>query len=76
MQISSESLHPIMQLRDDVLNFLEAVDPDPSSQLNKTGIKFARLLSELNQQYQMEYAIEHIESCYHSPEFIKPFIQS
>ena len=63
---------PILELRQDVLNFLEAIEPEPGSDLNETGYKFTRLLNELHDLYQMEYAIEHMESCYHSPEFINP----
>jgi hypothetical protein len=73
MDPSIEASTPILVLRQDVLNFLEAIDPQPNSELNITGYKFAMLLNELNDSYQMEYAIEHMESCFHCPEFIKPY---
>ena len=72
MQISTEPTHPIMQLHDDILNFLEAIDPQPGSELNITGFKFTRLIKELHDTFQMEYNIEHMESCYHIDDFIKP----
>jgi hypothetical protein len=65
MELHSEPTHPILSLRDDVLNFLEAIDAEPGSDINKIGYKFARLLKELHDTYAMEYAIEYIESCYH-----------
>lgn len=73
MELSTDSTsHPIMQLRDDVLNFLEAVDAQPGSEINKTGFKFARLLKELHETYQIEFALEHIESCFYCPDYVKP----
>jgi hypothetical protein len=66
------SFTPILELRTDVLNFLEAIDPEPTSELNTTGHKFAELLNQLHEMYQMEYTIEHMESCYYSPDFINP----
>ena len=56
-----------MQLRDDVLNFMEAIDAPPNSEINKTGFSFARLLEQLHEAYQMEYTIDLMESCFHCP---------
>ena len=67
METASQDHHPIMQLRDDILNFLEAINPPPDSEINETGTAFAELLSELHEAYMMEYAIEHMESCFHCP---------
>lgn len=73
MDLSADHhMHPIMQLRDDVLNFMEAIDAQPGSEINKTGFKFARLLKELHETYEMEFTIEHMESCFNSPDYIKP----
>lgn len=75
MEISTDQhVHPIMQLRDDVLNFMEAIDAQPGSEINKTGFKFARLLKELHDTYEMEYAIEHMESCFHCPPADKNYL--
>lgn len=63
--------HPIMQLRDDILNFMEAIDAETGSEINKIGFRFARLLKELYETYEMEYAIEHMESCFHCPDYSK-----
>lgn len=76
METSNEyPSHPIMQLRDDVLNFLEAIDAEPGSEINKAGFKFARTLKELHQLYMMEFTIEHMESCFNSPDYIKTINQ-
>lgn len=73
MDLSIETAFtPILDLREDVLNFLEAIEAEPGSELNKTGYKFARLLNELHDTYQMEFAIEHMESCFHCPEATNP----
>jgi GT2 family glycosyltransferase len=64
--------HPIMQLKDDLENFLEAIDPHPGSELFVTGHRFIHQLSELHDLYVMEYHIEYIESCWQIPEFINP----
>lgn len=73
MEISADHhMHPIMQLRDDVLNFIEAIDAQPGSEINKTGLRFARLLKELHNTYQIECTIERMESCFNSPDYIKP----
>lgn len=73
MELSTDQHHhPILQLRDDVLNFIEAIDPHPGSELNTVGFKFASLLKELHDLYQMEFTIEHMESCFHCPDYINP----
>jgi|688.fasta_scaffold1000595_1 hypothetical protein len=67
MEITDQGTHPIMQLHDDISNFLEAIDPQPGSEIFETGFKFIRLLNELHETYVMEYAVEHMESCFHCP---------
>lgn len=56
--------NPILNLREDVLNFLEAVDPYPGSELNEIGRKFASQLKELYELYEAESAIDHIRNCW------------
>lgn len=60
--------NPILNLREDVLNFLEAIDPHPGSELNNTGFKFAKLLKELYYLYESESTIDHIKNCWHLPD--------
>lgn len=65
MEFSFDSSdHPILQLKQDVSNFLEAVDPEPGSQLHDVGHQFSQLLQQLHDYYVMEYAIEHMELCF------------
>ena len=67
---------PILDLKTDIENFLEAIDPEPNSELYQTGYQFTKLLNELHQLYTMEFTVEHMESCFYSPDYIKPTKQS
>lgn len=64
------SVHPILQLKQDVLDFMEAIQAEPGSALDQSGTQFMDLLQELHDSYMIECFIEHIESCWDISECI------
>jgi hypothetical protein len=51
-------------LRDDVLSFLEAIDLEPNEEINRVGLRFARLLNEFHKAYKIEETIDQLEKCF------------
>jgi hypothetical protein len=65
MDFADDLIHPVMILREDVLNFLEAIDLEPGDEMNKVGFKFARLLKDFHQAYEVEVIVDQLEKCLH-----------
>lgn len=62
---NQDPTHPILMISEDVLNFLEAIDVEPTSEISLVGHHFVTLIRDYYNQYQTEQIIEHCNLCYY-----------
>jgi hypothetical protein len=61
--MESDLGHPILILKEDVLNFLDAIDTEPSSEIQQLGQRFATAIQDYFEYCQKEIAIHHLRNC-------------